>query len=189
MNTAADAALLARVTLSLLVVVLLAVIGARLARRTVLRGHGRNLQVLERLPLSREASLAVVSVAGRGLVLGVTAQGVRVLSELDGETLAQAYPEPEAGAVAGPGRRPSRAAGRAGVARGSGGVGKAGKVGRAGKVGKDGVAAVRVGPDGVTVTRLTDDDPPVPRGTGTVLDPRTWRQAVQAVRDLTVRRG
>jgi flagellar biogenesis protein FliO len=186
MNTAADAALLARVTLSLLVVVLLAVIGARLARRTVLRGHGRNLQVLERLPLSREASLAVVSVAGRGLVLGVTAQGVRVLSELDGETLAQAYPEPEPGAAAGPGRRPSRVAGRAGAA---GGSGRAGKVGRVGNPGKVGVAGVRVGPDGVKVTRLTDDDPPAPHGTGTVLDPRTWRQAVQAVRDLTVRRG
>jgi flagellar biogenesis protein FliO len=182
MNTAADAALLARVTLSLLVVVLLAVIGARLARRTVLRGHGRNLQVLERLPLSREASLAVVSVAGRGLVLGVTAQGVRVLSELDGETLARAYPEPAPGAAAGPDRRPTRGAGKAGKAGGTGGTERAGKAG---------VAGVRVGPDGVTVTRLTDDGPPAPRGTGTgtVLDPRTWRQAVQAVRDLTVRRG
>jgi flagellar protein FliO/FliZ len=176
-NTAADAALLARVTLSLLVVVLLAVIGARLARRTVLRGRGRNLQVLERLPLSREASLAVVSVAGRGLVLGVTSQGVRVLSELDGETLARAYPEPEPSAEPPSDRRPAR--------------------------------AVRVGPDGVTVTRLTDDGTPAPprtgtrtgtpapprtgtrtrTGTGSVLDPRTWRQAVQAVRDLTVRRG
>lgn len=186
MNTAADAALLARVTLSLLVVVLLAVIGARLARRTVLRGHGRNLQVLERLPLSREASLAVVSVAGRGLVLGVTAQGVRVLSELDGETLARAYPEPEPDAAAGPGRRPSGVAGRAGRATRAT---RAGKAEAADRVGTAGVAGVRVGPDGVKVTRLTDDVPPVPRGTGTVLDPRTWRQAVQAVRDLTVRRG
>jgi hypothetical protein len=31
--------------------------------------------------------------------------------------------------------------------------------------------------------------PPTQRGTGSVLDPRTWRQGVEALRDLTARRG
>jgi flagellar biogenesis protein FliO len=188
-SAAGDAALLARVLLSLIVVVLLAVLGARLARRMGLRAQGRGLHVLERLPLSREAFLAVVTVADRGLVLGVSAHGVRVLTELDGETLARVYPEPEEGAGAA-GRRPGglfglRRAGRAGEGGGPG----AGRARRGAR--RDDVAGVEVGPDGVKVTRLTGGAAPAPRrqGTGSVLDPRTWRQFVEALRDLTVRRG
>lgn len=184
MNAAADAALLARVTLSLTVVVLLAVLGARLARRTALRGHGRTLRVLERLPLSRDCFLAVVAIADRGLVLGVSAHGVRVVSELDADTVARVYPEPPAPAGGGGGAR-------AGWSRGQGrgwGRGQGRGQGRERRPGE--VAGVEVGPDGVKVTRLPDGaDPATGRGTGAVLDPRTWRQAVQALRELTVRRG
>jgi flagellar biogenesis protein FliO len=184
-NAAGDLAMLARVVVSLVVVVLLVVLGARLARRTVLRGQGRTLRVLDRLPLSRESFLAVVQVADRGLVLGVSAQGVRVLTELDGESVAAAYPEPEAAPDAG--RRPSVGprTGRAALSR----LHRPGlRPHPAGR--RDRVAGVEVGPDGVKVTRVQDEPAtPTTPGTGAVLDPRTWRQTVEALRDLTVRRG
>jgi flagellar biogenesis protein FliO len=217
-NPAGDAALLARVTLSLIAVLVLAVLGARLARRMGLRAQGRSLRVVERLPLSREAFLAVVAVADRGLVLGVSPHGVRVLTELDGEALARAYPEPEPAPI-GAGQPPGvrlggRLDGRVGSRLG-GRVGSrlGGRVGSrlngqgrrltgpgqrpggrpATRVGgrPDDVAGVEVGADGVKVTRLHGDAAPAPyrRGTGSVLDPRTWRQAIETVRDLTVRRG
>jgi flagellar protein FliO/FliZ len=173
-NAAGDATLLARVVLSLIVVLLLAVLGARLARRLGLRTQGRNLRLLERLPLSRETFLAVVAVADRGLVLGVSAHGVRVLGELDGETLALAYPEPDprSGEIAAVEVRP------------------------------DGVTVTRL-PDGAgpgDVQGIPNPGRRAPslgrraprpgrRGSGSVLDPRTWRQAVEALRELTVRRG
>jgi flagellar protein FliO/FliZ len=235
-SASGDTMLLARVTLSLIVVVLLAVLGARLARRLGLRGQGRNLRVLDRLPLSREAFLAVVTVAGRGLVLGVSAQGVQVLTELDGETLAHTYPEPEP-SPPGAGRRPPGAGLPGGrlsrglggrrdrdlsgrrdrdpgerLSRGLGGrrdrdlsgqryrnpgerlsrdrdPGERRDRGPGGR--RDDIAGVEVGADGVRVTRLHDevDRPPLVQGTGSVLDPRTWRQAVEALRELTVRRG
>lgn len=188
-NAAGEAALIARVLLSLIVVVLLAVIGARLARRMGYRGEGRGLRVLERLPLSREAFLAVVTVADRALVLGVGVHGVRVLTELDGETLARVYSEPE-DADGTAGRRPRRPRGPGGPGGpGTGGGRRGWRAPRRSR--RDEVAGVEVGPDGVKVTRLTDEAPPVPRrpGTGSVLDPRTWRQFVDALRELTVRRG
>ncbi len=156
--------LLARVAASLVVVVLLVVFGARLARRAGLPRRGTAIQVRERVPLSRDAFLAVVEVADRGLLLGVGPQGVRVLSELDAQTLARSYPEP-AGPAAG--RRPSP---------------------RRPRRDHDEVTSVEVGPDGVRVTRIPDGAAPRPRGTGSVLDPRTWRQALEAFRDLTARR-
>lgn len=185
MNAAGEAALLARVTLSLLVVVVLAVLAARLARRAGVRGQGRAVQVLERVPLSREAAVAVVDVAGRGLVVGVTAHGVSVLGRLEATELAavrSAHEQPPGPRLGGPaGRRPGR------------------------REQRNRRRTVR---DGVTVTRLPDDPgsagtaaggqeaadqgpPPQGRqaGTGSVLDPRTWRQAVDALRDLTARRG
>lgn len=172
MNAVDDAALVARVVVSLIVVVLLALLGARLVRRTGLRGPGRSLRLLERLPLSREAFLAVVAVADRGLVLGVTAHGLQVVGELDAETVAQVYPEP---------------APNTGSGRGSGPGGRR----RSGDPGMtDKVAGVEVGEHGVKVTRVTGSTrTPPARGTGSVLDPRTWRRAVDALRDLTVRRG
>jgi flagellar protein FliO/FliZ len=178
-NAAGDAALLARVVLSLIVVLLLAVLGARLARRLGLRTQGRNLRLLERLPLSRETFLAVVAVADRGLVLGVSAHGVRVLGELDGETLALAYPEPDprSGDIAAVEVRPdgvtvTRLPDGAGSSGGSGGGSSGGSGGGQG-LANPGRRAPKAGR----------------RGSGSVLDPRTWRQAVEALRELTVRRG
>lgn len=142
MNAANDLQLLGRVTISLVVVVLIALVVARLARRAGVRGPGVGLRVVDRVGLTREASLAVVQVGGSALVLGVTAHSVSVLSTLDAAALAEALPAEPAKPTA---PRPigSRPAGTPG---------------------------------------------PKPRGTGSVLDPRTWQQGLEALRDLTARR-
>jgi flagellar biosynthetic protein FliO len=148
-NAADDLAVLARVVASLVVVVALAVLAARFARRAGVRGGGTGLQVVERTGLTREASIAVVEVADRALVVGVTPHGVTLLAELEPGVLeARRAREADAGsAPAGPGIRPSRSPS--------------------------------------TRSLSTGERPP---GTGSVLDPRTWRQAVEALRELTVRR-
>lgn len=163
MSAADDLAVLARVTASLVVVLALAVLAARLARRAGVRGGGAGLRVVERTGLSREASVAVVEVAGRGLVLGVTAHGVTLLTELEAgelEAAAAAFAASVAASVGGPTQKVS--------------------------------AGSRPAPGAVEDLRRSVIRPGVgatgPQGTGSVLDPRTWRQAVEALRDLTARR-
>jgi flagellar biogenesis protein FliO len=148
-SAADDLAVLARVTVSLVVVVALAVLAARFARRAGVRGAGAGLRVVERTGLTREASVAVVEVAGRGLVVGVTPHGVTLLLEL------------EAGEI---------------ESRGIGTTLDTGVV-----VEEEPGSRRIVVPAGGTHRRSGS-------GTGTVLDPRTWRQAVEALRDLTARR-
>ena len=154
MSAADDLAVLARVTASLVVVVALAVLAARFARRAGGRGGGAGLRVVERTGLSREASVAVVEVGGRGLVVGVTAHGVSLLTELTADELAvtAAAPEPSA---------PRRIVVRA-------------------ETPPWGTA-----PEGKPPFRNRGT---AIRGTGSVLDPRTWSQALEALRDLTARR-
>jgi flagellar biogenesis protein FliO len=147
-TAATDLQLLGRVTISLVVVVLIALVVARLARRAGMRGPGVGLRVVDRVGLTREASLAVVEVGGSALVLGVTAHSVSVLSMLDAATLAEALP-PEPAAPRRLGSRPA------------GSTGSAGSTASAAKT---------------------------LRGTGSVLDPRTWQQGLEALRDLTARR-
>jgi len=148
-NGADDLAVLARVVASLVVVVALAVLAARFARRAGVRGGGTGLQVVDRMGLTREASVAVVEVAGRALVVGVTPHGVTLLAELEPGVLeVQRAREAEAVSTpAGPAVRTSRSPSNRSVTTGE-----------------------------------------RPRGTGSVLDPRTWRQAVESLRELTVRR-
>ena len=100
MSAADDLAVLARVTASLVVVVALAVLAARFARKAGVRGSGAGLRVVDRTGLSREASVAVVEVGGRGLVVGITAQGVSLLTELTAAELAAATSLAESGAEA-----------------------------------------------------------------------------------------
>jgi len=152
-NATSDLAMLARVTASLLVVVVLALLAARLARRASVRGPGVGLRVVDRVGLSREAAVAVVAVAGRALVLGITAQNVTVLTELDPQMSAELLAPPPGGKRV--------ASGSAGDAPG-GGSGSSGL--------------------------LTGELPARSRGTGSVLDPRTWRQGLDALRDATARR-
>jgi flagellar biogenesis protein FliO len=47
----------------------------------------RQLEVLARLGLAKGVSVAVVRIAGRGLVLGVSEKGVSLVAELSGEAL------------------------------------------------------------------------------------------------------
>ena len=89
MSGTADLAATARVVVSLVVVLAVVAIAARVARRARGRGSGAGLRVVDRTGLSRDASLALVEVAGRSLVLGVTAAGVSVLTVLDND------PDPE----------------------------------------------------------------------------------------------
>jgi flagellar protein FliO/FliZ len=154
-NAADDLAVLGRVTVSLVVVLALAVLAARLARRAGAKGGSAGLRVVERTGLTRETSVAVVEVGGRGLVVGVTPAGITLLTELTADELAAAAavhetavpPEPAAGG--------------------------------------DAPAAVHL-PRRPSVRRPSS--PQQKQGTGAVLDPRTWKQAVEALRDLTARR-
>ena len=166
MSAADDLAVLARVTASLVVVVALAVLAARFARKAGVRGGGAGLRVVDRTGLSREASVAVVEVGGRGLVVGITAQGVSLLTELTAAELAAATSLAEAPASASDGptdgaATPTRI-----------------------------VVPPEAPPWGTPPDRHRRDRSrhTAIRGTGSVLDPRTWRQAVEALRDLTARR-
>jgi flagellar biosynthetic protein FliO len=157
-NAADDLAVIARVTASLVVVVALAVLVARFARKAGVRGGGTGLRVVERTGLSREASVAVVEVGGRGLVVGVTAQGVTLLTELSAEALAAAT---AAAAAPAQDSRPPRI------------------------VVRPETPPWGTAPEGKPALRSRGT---AIRGTGSVLDPRTWSQAVEALRDLTARR-
>jgi flagellar biosynthetic protein FliO len=83
-------------TLLALAVVLLMVWGcARLARhgqtsnvrRRLSRPNGAEIEVLSKRSLSRTSSVALLSVGGRGLVVGVTPQSVTLISEVPLEDL------------------------------------------------------------------------------------------------------
>jgi len=144
-----------RVLGSVAVVLVLVVLSARLARRAGVRGPGTGLKVVDRTGLTREASVAVVEVAGKALVLGVTSHGVNVLAELDPKDISRAK---GAAAAGGPARAPlprvvriPTVAEQAGPAQAAGagtGTGQAG---------------------------------------GSILSPGTWRQGLEALRDLTTR--
>jgi flagellar protein FliO/FliZ len=82
------AGLALRMIAALAVVVALLGLAARFARRTGLAGPRTpvpwaRVEVLNRSVLSRSSSVAVVRVAGRVLLLGVTDQSVEVLTELE----------------------------------------------------------------------------------------------------------
>ncbi|HEX2805815.1 MAG TPA: flagellar biosynthetic protein FliO, partial [Kineosporiaceae bacterium] len=84
MSAPSDLVLMARVAGSLVVVVLVALLAARLARRVGVRSAGPGLRVVERVGLTREAGAVVLEVDGRHLLLGVTAHGVSLLADLGG---------------------------------------------------------------------------------------------------------
>ncbi|WP_433210083.1 flagellar biosynthetic protein FliO [Dactylosporangium sp. CS-047395] len=83
--------LVLRVLCSLTVVFAILWALMRLARRPLAGRGGGNLTVVARQQLSRGSSVAVVKVADRALVLGVTDQGVSLLADAD----AALFPEPE----------------------------------------------------------------------------------------------
>ncbi len=146
MSGAGDLLTLARVAGSLVVVLVVAALVARMARRAT-GGRGSGLTVLHRQGLSRDASVSVVQLGEKVLVLGVTASQVSLLSELDGDAAQALAP--------------------------------AAPTGRSGRAQEISTAPSMIsGPTGRPV-----------QAQGSVLSPRTWRQGLDAVRDLTVRRG
>jgi flagellar protein FliO/FliZ len=84
--------LVLRVALALLIVLLLMWLLAKAVRRPYLMRRTGPLTVLERQQLGRGSSVAVVRVADRALVLGVTDQQVNLLGEADIEAF-EAEPE------------------------------------------------------------------------------------------------
>jgi flagellar protein FliO/FliZ len=75
-------ALIARVVLSLVVVLVLLWVAARVLRKNQRRTmRGIEVDVLARQPLAQRSSLAVVQVGDRALVLGVTESRVELLTE------------------------------------------------------------------------------------------------------------
>ncbi|HST81973.1 MAG TPA: flagellar biosynthetic protein FliO [Kineosporiaceae bacterium] len=85
MNDAGNLAMLGRVIGGLVVVLVLIGLAARVARRARGQSGSTGLRVIDRIGLTREANLTVIEVANRVLLLGVTAQGVTMLADLDAE--------------------------------------------------------------------------------------------------------
>ena len=86
--------LIVRIAFSLLVVLGLMWGLAKLARRPLAGRGGGALDVLARQQLSRGSSVAVVRVADRALVLGVTDSGVSLLADADADVFAEYTSQP-----------------------------------------------------------------------------------------------
>ncbi|WP_336922282.1 FliO/MopB family protein [Aquipuribacter sp. SD81] len=119
---------------------------------------GRRLRVLARVSVGRRSSVVTVDAGDRVLVLGVADGAVRLLAEQP------ALPDPEQ-----PVQRLELPVGAS--------VAPADPAAR---------------PDGPSVSAASPFPVPAPRSTsplaGSLLDPGTWRSAVQVARDRTVRR-
>lgn len=87
-----------RLIASLAVVVGLMLLLARLVGKRYGARAGAPVQVVHRQPLSRSASVAVITVGSRVLVVGTTDHQVSLLTELDPEELLDAELEDELGA-------------------------------------------------------------------------------------------
>jgi flagellar protein FliO/FliZ len=142
-----------------------------IARRANRRGGGRRrqspIEVLGRQQLGRHSGVAVVRVAGQTLILGVTDGAVSLLTTADLDDAAAAVAEDGAGRVDRDREREIRL-----------------------PVREEAVAALSR-----TTTapshRRTKAGPPSDRSalSGSALSPGTWRQTVDALRDLTARTG
>lgn len=86
--------LMLRIAISLVAVLGLMWLLARAARKPLGQRATRALAVLARTQLSRHATVAVVKVGDRALVLGVTDSRVTLLGETDPETLTAPAAEP-----------------------------------------------------------------------------------------------
>jgi flagellar protein FliO/FliZ len=79
--------LVIRLVFSLAVVVGMLLLLAKFSAKKFRGGSGSLVQVVQRQPLSRTSSVAVVTVGSRVLVLGTTEQQVQLLTELDPDEL------------------------------------------------------------------------------------------------------
>jgi flagellar protein FliO/FliZ len=155
-----------RMVISLAVVLCLLFVLARFTRRGRPRGKGPQMAVLSRTSVGSKASVAVVQLGERALVVGVTEQSVTLLSEATVAELAPEADEEPATAVAAV-EAPSADAVVNGV--------------RVRRVVVDSASAAPQ-----TRAEAATDKPG--RLHGSAISPDTWRRTVDAVRDLTVRR-
>jgi flagellar protein FliO/FliZ len=160
-----------RIVFSLFVVIALMVGMAKLARKPLgIRRGGGLIEVLGRQQLSRGASVAVVRIADKAMVLGVTDGQVSLISEADLTTIEEYQPEPQVkreplsleslDAAAGNPTADSPATGR--PTTGSPVAGRPG-------------GAIAGSPGGALG--------------GSVLSPDTWKQTLQFLRERTVRKS
>lgn len=174
-----------RLIASLAVVVGLMLLLARLVGKRYGARAGAPVQVLHRQQLSRSASVAVITVGSRVLVVGSTDHQVSLLTELDPEELvdaeledaldAEVEPEPELTAEL-PFDLPVQPEVAAGVAARTG-------IASMTSLSSLAVLAQRTPRAGTTPRRT-----PAPQGgttdggalAGSVLSPQTWRQAIAA---------
>jgi flagellar protein FliO/FliZ len=159
------------VLLSLAVVIAIVVVAARLLRRSGIKGPGAGLRVLDRTGLSREASVAVLEVDGRRLVVGVTSHGVSLLTDLTEGPRTAPPLAPSAEAHAGAGADAGAGAGADTMA-----------------LLADLVPAPRSEVAAQADAGQTSAGRPT-QAAGSVLSPATWKQGVEALRELTARKG
>ena len=159
MNTVA---IIGRMLLALVFVLGVMWLLARWARKPMGGRADRVMAVLARQQLSRTSSVTVLRVMDRALVLGVTEQGVQLITETELSAVEDALAvEPTAGRNWT--RKLSISAGEAGTDDGD-----------------DAPVLPLARPAGRRQAPAALD--------GSVLSPKTWRQLVGAARELTVRR-
>jgi flagellar biogenesis protein FliO len=211
MSGASDIVLLARVTGSLVVVVALALLASRFARRLPQGRHSGDLRVCERVGLTRETAAVVLESDGRRLLVGVSPSQVTLLADLGPTPDAADAPRPALQAAL-PGQVLEPLTRHQNDTPGPKALQNVIPAQR--RVSEQAVPASepqrRTAPpalrsteqDGVRMTtvalsrrsvrelqkRRRPAVPPTQRGTGSVLDPRTWQQGIEALRDLTARR-
>lgn len=159
-----------------LLVSLAAVLGViwLVARRARRSGGGRKtnlIEVLDRAPLSRSASVAVIRVGERAIIVGIAESQVNVLGETDAlPALAESAPSPA--------RRATRRSATARSAHRS--------LARPTQAAPHRAKSVPTTLPSTAVEQLTEGHE---RGalTGSALSPQTWRQTIESLRDLTTR--
>jgi hypothetical protein len=180
-------------------------VAARVARRTGGRGRrgATELRVCERVGLSRDAAAVVLEVSGRRLLLGLGPAQVTLLADLGVADLGATEPAAAGPVAAGPVAAGLFAAASVAPAPSPVDPLVAGPsrarmpvipVPRTERVGDSTVRMTELPMSRKAIRQLEDGkrrvaSPPVAAGTGSVLDPRTWRQGLEALRDLTARRG
>ena len=145
---------------------------ARVFRKQVTGRNTGGLEVIARQPLSRTSSIAVVRVGEQAYVVGVTEQRIALLGEADAALLESLITRAPAAAPRAGGRR----------RRGANAVRHDGapvEAPAAEPVVQDAAVPAPRRPVAATATALH----------GSILAPSTWRQALEVVRERTVRKG
>lgn len=152
---------------------------ARWARKPMGVGKGeRVMTVLARQQLSRSSSVAVLKLMDRALVLGVTEQGVQLLTETELAPIEQALTVPA------PGRRPLVAPGRHPLVASSGRPVANPKSLESSSLDPGEPDAGQLEPPESAMPALAGKS----KLDGSVLSPAMWKQLLGAARELTVRR-